>query len=260
MIKLYNTLTRKNEELRPINGNLVKMYSCGPTVYHLPHIGSMRAYIFMYTLRRVIKYNGYQILGVMNITDVGHLTSDSDDGEDKMEQSARKENKTPMEIAKYYTDIFLNDLKMLNVDIPEHITKATDYVPKMIEFIKKLEQKGYTYKTNDGIYFDVYLYFNLCVDANIVAGHIINALDIEVRDIKAWDISASEIYARNINAQDIIAYNIYAQNIIYWALCFAYNNIKCKSIKGTRENHKHLVLDGKIEIENGKTNNKRQSN
>lgn len=155
MIKLYNTLTRKNEELRPINGNLVKMYSCGPTVYYLPHIGNMRAYIFMDTLRRVIKYNGYQILGVMNITDVGHLTSDSDDGEDKMEQSARKENKTPMEIAKYYTDIFLNDLKMLNVDIPEHITKATDYVPKMIEFIKKLEQKGYTYKTSDGIYFDV---------------------------------------------------------------------------------------------------------
>ena len=155
MIKLYNTLTRKNEELRPINGNLVKMYSCGPTVYYLPHIGNMRAYIFMDTLRRVIKYNGYQILGVMNITDVGHLTSDSDDGEDKMEQSARKENKTPMEIAKYYTDIFLNDLKMLNVDIPEHITKATDYVPKMIEFIRKLEQKGYTYKTSDGIYFDV---------------------------------------------------------------------------------------------------------
>ena len=160
MIKLYNTLTRKNEELRPINGNLVKMYSCGPTVYYLPHIGNMRAYIFMDTLRRVIKYNGYQILGVMNITDVGHLTSDSDDGEDKMEQSARKENKTPMEIAKYYTDIFLNDLKMLNVDIPEHITKATDYVPKMIEFIKKLEQKGYTYKTNDGIYFDVSKFAN----------------------------------------------------------------------------------------------------
>ena len=155
MIKLYNTLTRKNEELRPINGNLVKMYSCGPTVYYLPHIGNMRAYIFMDTLRRVIKYNGYQILGVMNITDVGHLTSDSDDGEDKMEQSARKENKTPLEIAKYYTNIFLNDLKMLNVDVPEHITKATDYVPKMIEFIKKLEQKGYTYKTSDGIYFDV---------------------------------------------------------------------------------------------------------
>ena len=160
MIKLYNTLTRKNEELKPINGNLVKMYSCGPTVYYLPHIGNMRAYIFMDTLRRVIKYNGYQILGVMNITDVGHLTSDSDDGEDKMEQSARKENKTPMEIAKYYTDIFLNDLKMLNVDIPEHITKATDYVPKMIEFIKKLEQKGYTYIIDDGVYFDVSKFAN----------------------------------------------------------------------------------------------------
>ena len=125
-----------------------------------------------------------------------------------------------------------------------------------IEQIEKYYDKNtntYVFMEND-IYFDLYLYFNLCVDANIVAGHIINALDIEARDIKAWDISASEIYARNINAQDIIAYNIYAQNIIYWAVCFAYNNIKCKSIKGTRENHKHFVLDGKIEIENGKIN------
>ena len=137
MIKLYNTLTRQNEELVPINKNLVKMYTCGPTVYYLPHIGNMRAYIFMDTLRRVIKYNGYSIEGVMNITDVGHLTSDSDDGEDKMEKSAKRENKTPIEIAKYYTDIFFKDLEMLNIDIPEHITKATEYIPQMIAFIQK---------------------------------------------------------------------------------------------------------------------------
>lgn len=155
MIKLYNSLTRTNEELKPINGDLVKMYSCGPTVYMHPHIGNMRAYIFMDTLRRVIKYNGYRVLGCMNITDVGHLTDDADDGEDKMEKSAKRENKSPYEIAKYYTDIFLDNLKMLNIDIPEHITKATEYVPQMIEFIKKLEEKGYTYIIDDGVYFDV---------------------------------------------------------------------------------------------------------
>lgn len=155
MIKLYNSLTRTNEELKPINGDLVKMYSCGPTVYMHPHIGNMRAYIFMDTLRRVIKYNGYKVLGCMNITDVGHLTDDADDGEDKMEKSAKRENKSPYEIAKYYTDIFLDNLKMLNIDIPEHITKATEYVPQMIEFIKKLEEKGYTYIIDDGVYFDV---------------------------------------------------------------------------------------------------------
>lgn len=109
----------------------------------------------MDTLRRVIKYNGYSIEGVMNITDVGHLTSDSDDGEDKMEKSAKRENKTPIEIAKYYTDIFFKDLEMLNIDIPEHITKATEYIPQMIAFIQKLEAKGYTYIIDDGVYFDV---------------------------------------------------------------------------------------------------------
>lgn len=155
MIKLYNTLTRTDEELVPIENGLVKMYTCGPTVYYWPHIGNMRAYIFMDTLRRVIKYNGYKIDGVMNITDVGHLTSDSDDGEDKMEKSAKRENKTPMEIANYYTNIFFDDLNKLNIDIPEHITRATEYIPQMIEFIKKLESKGYTYIIDDGVYFDV---------------------------------------------------------------------------------------------------------
>ena len=155
MIKLYNSLTKTNEDLKPINGDLVKMYSCGPTVYLKPHIGNMRAYIFMDTLRRVIKYNGYKILGVMNITDVGHLTDDSDNGDDKMEKSAKLENKSPYQIAKENTDVFLNNLKMLNVDVPEHITKATEYIPQMIDFIKRLEAKGYTYIIDDGVYFDV---------------------------------------------------------------------------------------------------------
>ena len=101
MIKLYNTLTKRIEELKPLNDGLVKMYTCGPTVYYYPHIGNMRAYIFMDSLRRVLKYNGLKVQGVMNITDVGHLTSDEDDGDDKMEVSAKKENKSPYEIAKF---------------------------------------------------------------------------------------------------------------------------------------------------------------
>lgn len=160
MIKLYNSLTKQMEELHPIEDGVVKMYSCGPTVYLLPHIGNMRAYIFVDTLRRVIKYNGYRLNGVMNITDVGHLTSDSDNGEDKMEVSAKKLNKSPMEIARENTEVFLKDLEMLNVDMPEHITKATEYVDKMIEFVRRLEEKGYTYIIDDGVYFDVSKFAN----------------------------------------------------------------------------------------------------
>ena len=155
MIKLYNSLTRRLEELKPINEGQVKMYTCGPTVYYYPHIGNMRAYIFMDTLRRVIKYNGYNITGVMNITDVGHLTDDGDNGEDKMEKMAKKTQKSPYEIAKFYTDIFFSDLEKLCVDVPEHITKATEYIPQMIKFVQRLEERGYTYIIDDGVYFDV---------------------------------------------------------------------------------------------------------
>ena len=154
-MKLLNSLTNKKEEFIPINEDVVKMYTCGPTVYYYQHIGNMRAYIFMDSLRRALKYNGYKVQGVMNVTDVGHLTSDADSGEDKMEVSAKKENKSPYEIAKFYYDIYMNDLKLLNIDVPEHITFATQYISQMIEFIKGLEQKGYTYKIDDGIYFDI---------------------------------------------------------------------------------------------------------
>jgi len=155
MVKLYNTLTKKTEEFIPINEGQVKMYTCGPTVYYYPHIGNMRAYIFMDTLRRTLKYNGYNILGVMNVTDVGHLTDDGDNGEDKMEKMAKKTQKSPYEIAQFYSNIFFDDLSKLNVDIPEHITRATEYIPQMISFVKRLEEKGYTYIIDDGVYFDV---------------------------------------------------------------------------------------------------------
>lgn len=153
-MKLYNSLTKKIEEFIP-NDGVVKMYTCGPTVYYYPHIGNMRSYIFMDSLRRVLKYNGYNIKGVMNITDVGHLTSDADTGEDKMEVASKRENKTPLQIAEYYTNIFMENTKLLNIDMPEYITKATEYIDKMIEFIKVLESKGYTYMTSDGLYFDI---------------------------------------------------------------------------------------------------------
>ena len=158
MLKLYNALDKTVSEFVPLKSGEVKMYSCGPTVYSYPQIGNMRAYIFMDSLRRVLKFNGYKIIGVMNITDVGHLVSDDDFGEDKMAKAALKEKKLPQEIADYYTEAFMNDLQSLNISLPEHITKATEYVNQIIEFIKILEQKRYTYQIDDGVYFDIKKY------------------------------------------------------------------------------------------------------
>ena len=124
-LQLYNTLTREKEEFQPLEGNTVRMYSCGPTVYSYAHIGNFRAYVFMDTLRRVLQYNGYNLKHVMNITDVGHLESDADEGEDKMEKAARKENKNPYEIAKYYSDIFFRDMERLNTVSYTHLTLPT---------------------------------------------------------------------------------------------------------------------------------------
>ncbi len=154
-IKLYNTLTREKEEFKPLEDNTVRIYSCGPTVYSYAHIGNFRAYIFMDTLRRILKYNGYKLKHVMNITDVGHLESDADEGEDKMEKAARKENKNPYEIAKYYSDIFFKDMKRLNIDGPEIIAKATEHIPEMLKFVEGLVKNGYAYETSKGIYFDI---------------------------------------------------------------------------------------------------------
>lgn len=154
-IKLYNTLTKTKENFVPLNGNEVRVYTCGPTVYSYAHIGNFRAYIFMDTLRRMMEYNGYKMKHVMNITDVGHLESDADEGEDKMEKAARKENKDPYEIAKFYTDIFLRDMDRLNIERPEIIAKATDHIEEMIQFVKEILANGYAYETSKGIYFDI---------------------------------------------------------------------------------------------------------
>jgi cysteinyl-tRNA synthetase len=154
-MKLYNTLTRQKEKFIPINKDEVRIYSCGPTVYQYAHIGNLRTYVFMDILRRVLKYNGYKLKHVMNITDVGHLVSDADDGEDKMMKTAKAANKSPWEIAEYYTKVFMNDIAELNIGTPEIIAKATDHIDDMIDFVEKLVEKGYGYETSDGIYFDV---------------------------------------------------------------------------------------------------------
>lgn len=155
MLKVYNTLTRRKEEFVPLNDKVVTMYSCGPTVYSYAHTGNMRAYLFMDSVRRTLKYNGYKLKGVMNITDVGHLLSDGDDGEDKMEKASREQQKSVYEIAAIYTDAFMKDLAKLNIGKPEIIAKATDHINDMIKYVEALVEKGYGYETSDGIYFDI---------------------------------------------------------------------------------------------------------
>ena len=154
-IKLYNTLTKQKENFVPLNGKEVRIYSCGPTVYSFAHIGNFRTYIFVDNLRRVLEYNGYTLKHVMNITDVGHLESDADEGEDKMEKAARKEKKDPYEIAKFYTEAFFRDMNKLHIEKPEIIAKATEHITDMLEFAKEIVKNGYGYETSKGIYFDI---------------------------------------------------------------------------------------------------------
>lgn len=153
-IKFFNTLTRKKEEFIPVDKKEIKIYSCGPTVYYFAHIGNLRAYLFMDNLRRVLKYNGYKLKHVMNITDVGHLVSDSDEGEDKMMKAAKRENKNPFEIAEFYMNSFLRDIDKLNISRPEIIARATEHIDVMEEYVKKIIDNGYTYQTEDTVYFD----------------------------------------------------------------------------------------------------------
>ncbi len=154
-LKLFNTLGRRKEEFVPIRDMEVGLYTCGPTVYDYAHIGNLRTYIFEDALRRVLEYNGYKVKHVMNITDVGHLTSDADEGEDKIELGARRAGKSAWEIAEFYTQAFFKDTERLNILRPHIIPRATDHIADQIALIKKLEEKGYTYRTSDGIYFDV---------------------------------------------------------------------------------------------------------
>ena len=154
-IYFYNTLTKQKDLFKPIEEGKVKIYSCGPTVYKDATIGNMRTNLLNDTLRRVLKYNGYELKHVMNITDVGHLVSDGDEGEDKMLKSAREEHKTPLEIAEHYTKLFFRDLERLNIETPEIVCKATDHIKEMLEMVQKIMKNGYAYETSTAIYFDV---------------------------------------------------------------------------------------------------------
>lgn len=154
-MKVYNTLSRKKEEFVPIDQNNVRMYSCGPTVYNYAHIGNLRTYIFMDLLKKSLEYAGYPVTSVMNITDVGHLLSDADDGEDKMAIASKRTGKTPLEIAEYYSSVFFADIAKLNIATPDITCKATEHIQLMIDYVVQLVELGFGYETSDGIYFDI---------------------------------------------------------------------------------------------------------
>ena len=153
-MKLYNSATRNREDFVPNNPDIVKMYTCGPTVYHFAHIGNLRSYIMEDILEKYLRYVGYNVKRVMNITDVGHLTSDADEGEDKMLKGAKREQKTVMEIAQFYTDAFFSDCQKLNIKRPDVVEPATNCIAEYIKIIEKLMDTGYAYFTGGNVYFD----------------------------------------------------------------------------------------------------------
>ena len=153
-MRLYNSLTKRVEEFKPNEPGKVKMYTCGPTVYHFAHIGNLRSYLMEDVLEKLLRYSGYDVKRVMNITDVGHLSSDADTGEDKMLKGAKREHKSVMEIAKFYTDAFMSDCKKLNIKTPDVVEPATNCIPEFIHMIEVLLEKGYAYKAGENVYFD----------------------------------------------------------------------------------------------------------
>ena len=151
---LYNSLTRTKEEFKPNDAGRVSMYTCGPTVYHFAHIGNLRTYIMEDVLEKYLSYSGYDVKRVMNITDVGHLTSDADSGEDKMLKGAKREHKTVMQIAEYYTKAFFSDCERLNIAVPAVVEPATGCIAEFISLIERLIDGGYAYSAGGNIYFD----------------------------------------------------------------------------------------------------------
>ena len=177
-MRIYNTLTRSVEEFVPNNPNEVKMYTCGPTVYHFAHIGNLRAYIFEDVLEKTLNYLGYNVKRCMNITDVGHLTSDSDSGEDKMLKGAKREHKSVMDIAKFYTEKFKDDLFLLNIKWPEIVSNATDNISEYIKIIEQLLDKGYAYRNGGNVYFDT----SKLADYYKLTNHKIDEMVVGVRE------------------------------------------------------------------------------
>ena len=177
-MKLYNTLTRKVEEFVPNEEGKVKMYTCGPTVYHYAHIGNLKSYIGHDILDKTLRYLGYEVTRAMNITDVGHLTSDSDSGEDKMLVASKRENKSAYEIAKFYTEAFFNDFKLVNCKMPEIISPATDNIDMYIKMITKLIEDGYAYQSGGNVYFDI----SKLEDYYVLTNHKENDMIVGVRE------------------------------------------------------------------------------
>lgn len=221
-IKFYNTLTKEKEIFQPIDEKEVRIYSCGPTVYKDATIGNMRTNIFQDTLRRVLQYNGYTLKHVMNITDVGHLISDADDGEDKMIKSAKEEGKKPLEIAEFYKKRFLNDIKRLNIDLPEIICNATDHIKEMIEFVKDLLEKGFAYETSTAIYFDV---------SKLDKYGILSGIDLQEQKAGA----RVEIDEEKINPYDFALWIKAPKNHLMkwespWGVCYPGWHIECSAM------------------------------
>ena len=221
-IYFYNTLTKRKEQFKPIDEKTVKIYTCGPTVYKDATIGNMKSYIFMDTLRRVLKYNGYELKHAMNITDVGHLVSDGDEGEDKMVKAAREEKKEPLEIARFYTERFLKDLNRLNIELPEVICRATDHIKEMEQFVKELLEKGYAYETSTAIYFNV---------AKLDEYGILSGIDL--RNQKAG--ARVEVDEEKQNPYDFAVWIKAPQNHIMkwespWGLCYPGWHIECSAM------------------------------
>ncbi len=188
-VYLYNTAKRKKEEFRPIAGKKVGIYSCGPTVYSNQHIGNMYAYVVWDVFVRFLRYAGYEVLWVMNITDVGHMTSDQDEGEDKLEKGAKQEGISPWEIAKRYEKQFMESLEMLNIEKPDHLPKATEHIVEQIELAKKIEDRGFAYMTKTGLVFDTSKFENYADFANLKLEEMESGARVEVdlEKKKPWD-------------------------------------------------------------------------
>ena len=196
---LFNTKTKQKEEFEPIN-KVVSIYSCGPTVYNYAHLGNLRSYVFRDILKRVLIYSGHKVKDVINITDVGHLVSDADEGEDRLEKAVRREGKTAQVIAAFYTKEFLDDVKDLNIDTNKTLfPKATEYISEQIDLVKKLEEKKLTYKTTDGIYFDTSKFKNYGILGGIDLEGLKEGARVEINrekknptDFAIWKFSKEE--------------------------------------------------------------------
>ena len=239
-IKFYNTLTKTKDIFEPIDKKTVRIYSCGPTVYKDATIGNMKSYIFMDTLRRALRYNGYELQHAMNITDVGHLVSDGDEGEDKMLKAAREEKKSPLEIAAFYTERFFKDFERLNIDKPEIICKATEHIDDMLKFVEKLMENGYAYETSTAIYFDV---------SKLDAYGILSGIDLRRQRAGA----RVEVDEEKKNPYDFALWIKAPENHIMkwespWGLCYPGWHIECSAMSNKYLGEQFDIHTGGIDL------------